>query len=427
MPTPIDHRELYRLPWSFSDNAIAWLEPTEKCNLSCEGCYRANVDKHKSLSEIRSDLECFAKFRSFDGVSIAGGDPLMHPQIGAIVRMVKELGHKPILNTNGLALDLHTLRELKAAGLEGLTFHIDSKQGRPGWKNKTEVDLNELRLQYAEMAAEVGGLSCAFNSTVYEDTLRYVPDLVQFAHDHIDLVHVMVFIAYRAALIGGEFDYYVQGKKVDAQPLQYSAPATEQRADISSREIVATIQDRFPDFTPCSYLGGTEKPDSLKWLLTSRLGTKKKILGYAGPKLMALSQTLYHLVKGHYLAYAPPKVLAMGRSTLLLSPIDTGLRSAATNYLKYLSRDPRRLAERMYFQSITVIQPADVLPDGRVNMCDGCPDITVHDGELVWSCRLDERLKYGAWCQVVPWDCSVTKPEARKPAPASRPTTVAPA
>jgi hypothetical protein len=28
-------------------------------------------------------------------------------------------------------------------------------------------------------------------------------------------------------------------------------------------------------------------------------------------------------------------------------------------------------------------------------MCDACPDITVHDGELVWSCRLEEKLKYG--------------------------------
>ena len=75
----LDHRELYRLPWSFSDNVIAWLEPTAKCNLACEGCYRANVDEHKSLEEIGKDLDVFARYRKFDGVSIAGGDPLAAP------------------------------------------------------------------------------------------------------------------------------------------------------------------------------------------------------------------------------------------------------------------------------------------------------------------------------------------------------------
>ena len=57
-----DHRSLYRLPWSFSDNPIAWLEPTSACNIYCEGCYRANVkDAHKSLKEAM-DLWCAGWF-----------------------------------------------------------------------------------------------------------------------------------------------------------------------------------------------------------------------------------------------------------------------------------------------------------------------------------------------------------------------------
>lgn len=74
MNTFPDHRSLYRLPWSLSDNPIAWLEPTATCNIYCEGCYRANIKNgHKSLSEIREDLAVFEQHRNFDGVSIAGG------------------------------------------------------------------------------------------------------------------------------------------------------------------------------------------------------------------------------------------------------------------------------------------------------------------------------------------------------------------
>ncbi len=76
MTDGLDHRTLYRLPWSLPDNAIAWLEPTAKCNLACDGCYSANETKHKTLEEIDDELSVFETFRNADGISIAGGDPL---------------------------------------------------------------------------------------------------------------------------------------------------------------------------------------------------------------------------------------------------------------------------------------------------------------------------------------------------------------
>ncbi|HTO99059.1 MAG TPA: radical SAM protein [Myxococcales bacterium] len=406
----LDHRDLYRLPWSFSDNVIAWLEPTAKCNLSCEGCYRANIEQHKTLEEIARDLDVFARYRKFDGVSIAGGDPLTHPQVADIVALVASRGHKPVLNTNGLALTEELLRELKKAGLVGLTFHIDSKQHRPGWKDKTELEMNELRLHFAEMVGRVGGLSCAFNATVYEDTLEHVPDLVQWAQDHIDLVQVMVFIAYREAVLDGRFDYYDGGEKIDPRPLVYAAPTAQQRSDINSPEVVAKIRERFPDFRPAAYLNGTEDPGSFKWLMAGRIGSKEQIHGYVGPRMMEAVQSLHHLFTGRYLAYAKPGVLSLGRSTMAAGAlIDPGSRRAFWQWLKWVARNPLRLFRKQHFQSIMFIQPIDVLPDGRQSMCDGCPDITVDQGELVWSCRLEERLKYGNFLRTVPKE----KPQAR--------------
>ena len=161
MLAPLDHRALYRLPWNLADNPIAWLEPTQACNLACEGCYRENVKEHKSLDDVQADLDVFARLRNFDGISIAGGDPLMYPELPAIVRRVTAMGRKAIINTNGLALTRELLLDLKKAGAAGFTFHIDSKQHRPHWRGKNEIELNALRLSYAEMLAQAGGLSCA--------------------------------------------------------------------------------------------------------------------------------------------------------------------------------------------------------------------------------------------------------------------------
>jgi hypothetical protein len=53
-------------------------------------------------------------------------------------------------------------------------------------------------------------------------------------------------------------------------------------------------------------------------------------------------------------------------------------------------------------QSILIIQPIDLLEDGRDSMCDGCPDMTVHEGKLVWSCRLEEPRAFGQFVTAVP-------------------------
>lgn len=402
MEAHLDPQNYYRLPWNLTDNAISWLEPTWKCNIYCEGCYRINDPRgHKSLERIKEELAVFKKYRRTDGVSIAGGDPLIHPEIVEVVRMVSESGLKPILNTNGVALTKEMLKELKAAGAKGFTLHVDSKQHRPHWKNKTELELNELREHFAEMLHEIGGFSCAFNSTVYGDTLQYIPDLVDWAQKHIDKVHVMVFIAFRAAELDGRFDYYAGSEKVDMSKVPYIKP-DDRRTDILSTEVYAAIKARFPEFDSAAYLGGTHKPDSFKWLLSGRIGTKKKIYGYVGPKFIEMAQVFHHLRHGRYLAYTDPKVHRRGRSMLLLSPFDPRLRKIAGNYFLAAIKNPLRLFSRLHYQSIMIIQPADILEDGAQNMCDGCPDMTVLDGKLVWSCRIEEPLRYGRFVHMVP-------------------------
>jgi organic radical activating enzyme len=402
MSAVINHTELYRLPWNLSDNAISWLEPTSTCNLYCDGCYRMNEkDGHKPLDVVRKELDVFKRLRKTDGVSIAGGDPLTHPDIEKIVEMVARDGNKPVINTNGLLLTKEKLSALKRAGVAGFTFHIDSGQGRPHLKGKTELELNDLRLKYAEMLAAEGEISCAFNATVYEHTLHTVPEVLEWAQRHIDIVHVMVFIAYRAAPIHTGYEYFVGGNKIDMSPIAY-AISEERETTIMSTDVVEVIRTKYPDFQPCAYLNGTERPDHFKWLLTMRVGTKEKIYGYVGPKFMELAQSLHHLRNGTYLAYSTPKVHRRAKSMLLLSPMDRGLQRTLTAYLHDAVRHPQVLLKRLHLQSVMLIQPADFMPNGALSMCDGCPDMTVWDDKLVWSCRMEELRAFGDWVKAVP-------------------------
>lgn len=402
MPNVLNHADLYRLPWTLPDNAISWLEPTSQCNLYCDGCYRKNeTDGHKSLKAIRAELDTFNRLRKTDGVSIAGGDPLTHPDIEKIVAMVAADGQKPIINTNGQLLTEEKLRALKDAGVKGFTFHIDSGQQRPHMKGKTEIELNALRLKYALMLAEVGDISCAFNATVYEHTLKDVPAILEWGQQHIDIVNILVFIAYRAAPIKKGFKYMVGANEIDMTPIAYAIDE-ERKISIMSTDIVESIRTKYPGFQPSAYLNGTERPDHFKWLLTMRIGTKDKIYGYTGPRFMEISQTLHHLMKGSYLAYTHPRTLARAKSMLALAPLDAGLSRTASAYLHDLVRSPLRLFSRLHLQSVMIIQPADFMQNGALSMCDGCPDITVYDNKLVWSCRMEELINFGDWIRPVP-------------------------
>lgn len=322
------------------------------------------------------------------------------------------MDRKPIINTNGVGLTLEMLRELKAAGLVGLTFHVDSHQGRPTWRGKDEAGMNELRSEYAELVARVGGLACAFNATVYEDTLAQVPAVAAWAARNIDVVHTVVFITYRAAVQRG-FDYYSFGRKADMAKLVYTLD-TPRKTDISARDVAATLAEADPSYAPCGYLNGTVQPETFKWLLAMRVGTRKRIHGYLGAKFMELSQAGYHALTGRYMSYAPPAALEAGRSLMIGGlglGIDAGLRRTAGRWARSFLDDPLDALGTQHLQAVVCIQPIDLDEDGRDNMCDGCPDMTVHEGKLVWSCRLEEYKQFGGLLSAVPAGKAAPRPE----------------
>ncbi len=390
-------RELYRLPWSMNDNPLGWLEVTDRCNIYCKGCYRQQLTGHFPMEQIKHDVMFLKEWRNCDNISIAGGEPLVHPQILEIISFIRDQGLKPLILTNGVRLNNNPtfLRELKDAGVFGFTFHIDSAQRRPGWFGKSEVELCELRQQYAEMVAAEGGMFASFGCTIYYSNKDEIPQIVEWANRNIDIVSGLVFITYRGAAVDEEVTYSAGGAEVNAQAqLSYGQAAAEE-IDITSRDVYKIIKDAHPHYDAATYLGGTQTHDAIKWLISIQMGTKDKMYGSAGPKAIEAVMAGHHFIKGRYLAYVGSHRLP--KLSFLASVFDKGLRKVQTNFWLDVLRNPRSLFKPVYVQSIGIVQAPDIMEDGRTDMCDSCPDMVVWDGKLVHSCRMDEWRIYGQY------------------------------
>jgi hypothetical protein len=343
----------------------------------------------------------YKRWRNPDNISIAGGEPLIYPHIVDLVAFIKEQKIKPVVLTNAMALTPEILKELKKAGLSGFTIHIDSHQGRPFWRGKSELQHNELRQQCADMIAAEKGLYVIFNATVYPSSYHEIPDILRWGQANIDKVQGLVFITYRTATTDTAVALDNSKQVVDLGKLSYTRDHFDEQF-VTGPEVVQIIQEHCPEFVASAYLGGTQRHDSFKWTAGAVIGTRHKILGSVGKRTMELAQTGHHFLTGTYLAYLSQAKI--GRKVFAAAAIDKLVGKAYTNLVGDTLRHPTHLFDSVYVQSIGIIQAPDVQPNGQADMCDSCPDMTYFDGKLINSCRMDEYRLFGGFLTVMDKD-----------------------
>lgn len=172
------------------------LEITQRCNLDCTACYLSEN------SELVKDLPLEEIFRRIDmildhygpctDVQVTGGDPTLRKrsELVEIVKRIADRGMRPTLFTNGIRAKRALLEELVEAGLVDIAFHVDLTQRRRG--HETECSLNAVRQEYIERARGLG-LPVMFNTTVTNDNIGEVPDIVQFFVRNSDSVRLASF------------------------------------------------------------------------------------------------------------------------------------------------------------------------------------------------------------------------------------------
>jgi MoaA/NifB/PqqE/SkfB family radical SAM enzyme len=82
---------------------VLQLEPLHTCNLTCTGCGRIR-EYSTSLKDVMSLEDCLGAARECDApmISICGGEPLIYPQIEALVEGLREQGRIVYLCTNAM-------------------------------------------------------------------------------------------------------------------------------------------------------------------------------------------------------------------------------------------------------------------------------------------------------------------------------------
>jgi len=385
--TEINRPDLYRFPWSKTDNPGTWVEVTDTCNISCVGCYRKQVAGHKDFDDLKKDIQDSIRLTNCDCIEIAGGEPLIYPHILETVRYISSLKLKPVIFSNGVALTPELVLELKKAGLAKIHFHIDSMQDRPGWQGKSEAELNLLRRYYADMIHQHGrGIQCGFHVTVYRNNLDQVPDIFNWAIQNINKVQHISFIAFRTMPEDQGLVFFANGREVDARDM-YGHTQEPQDITITTDEMYQTLKKRFPFLHPCAYLNGTSKFETYKFLIMVNIGTSKSLIGHLGKRTMELVQMFHHLFMKKYPAFVKnPKV---GLKIFFLMFMDRCLRNSFKNFIGLWIRNPMIIFQKVYAQSLHLQQPNEII-DGRVNLCDDCVNMMAYKGQLINSCMLEQ-------------------------------------
>ncbi|MGI8771941.1 MAG: adenosyl-hopene transferase HpnH [Acidobacteriaceae bacterium] len=133
---------------------VLMLEPLFRCNLACAGCGKIQYPAHILKQELTAE-ECF---RAVDEcgtpmVSIPGGEPLMHPQIGEIVAGLVARKKYIYLCTNAILLKekLHLFQPSKylsfSVHMDGQREHHDFSVCREGTYDKALEGIREAVAQ----------------------------------------------------------------------------------------------------------------------------------------------------------------------------------------------------------------------------------------------------------------------------------------
>jgi len=173
------------------------LEPLFGCNLACAGCGKiqepADMLRQRMPVEqaVAAMVECGAPM-----VSIAGGEPLMHPQIDVMVNELVARKKFVFLCTNAVLLRKRIDRlDLRPSPYLAFTVHIDGLRERHDAAVCKDGVFDEAVEAVRELQRR--GFRVTTNSTFFNtDSPQDVIDVLDYLNDELNVDEMMISPAY---------------------------------------------------------------------------------------------------------------------------------------------------------------------------------------------------------------------------------------
>ncbi|TDD85154.1 adenosyl-hopene transferase HpnH [Actinomadura rubrisoli] len=174
---------------------IVELEPLFACNLACAGC--GKIQHPASLLKQRMPVEqAVAAIRECGApmVSIAGGEPLMHPQIGEMVAELVRMKRYVFLCTNA-ALIPKKIDRFEPSRYFAWAVHLDGLRERHD-ASVCKEGVFDQAVDAIRMCRE-RGFRVTTNTTVFNtDTPQSVIDVLDYLNDDLRVDQMMISPAY---------------------------------------------------------------------------------------------------------------------------------------------------------------------------------------------------------------------------------------
>ena len=147
---------------------VMMLEPLHACNLTCTGCGRIR-EYESTIKEKLSIEECLASVDEAGApiVSICGGEPLIYPGIGDLVKGILQRRKHIYLCTNGVFLK-KKLYQFKPTSRLFFNIHLDGMRKTHDIAVEREGVFDQA-IEGIQAAKAAGFLVCT-NTTVYRET-----------------------------------------------------------------------------------------------------------------------------------------------------------------------------------------------------------------------------------------------------------------
>lgn len=147
---------------------VLMLEPLHACNLTCTGCGRIR-EYETSIKQRLTVDECLASVDECGSpiVSICGGEPLIYPEIGELVRGILQRRKHIYLCTNGMFIQ-RRLHEFRPTSRFFFNVHLDGLEETHD-RAVERTGVFRAAVEGIKAAKKAGFLVCT-NTTVFKDT-----------------------------------------------------------------------------------------------------------------------------------------------------------------------------------------------------------------------------------------------------------------